>query len=184
MSIRTIINTNLHRKLGSMWIAFGGVLTAGLLLAAPSSASAGTPIKLPFSFTADDLFTDVLPFPVDIYSVVSGTQTLYFDQNGALTRIYIHNTEQDTFTANGKTLVGLPYTFNAELIFDSNGNLIHQYSEGNVENMLLPVHRTNVKRLLSTHFYEVSCSFGFELTRFFFGFRAFIFCGGINAFPI
>ena len=61
-----------------------------------------------------------------------------FDQNGALTRIYIHATEQDTFTANGKTLVGLPYTTNTQLLFDSNGNLIHQYSEGNIEKIPLP----------------------------------------------
>jgi hypothetical protein len=132
------MNPNLRRKLGRMWVAFGGVLTAGLVLAAPSSATADTPIKLPLDFTADDVFTDVLPFPVEIYSVVSGTQILYFDQNSALTRISIHVTEQDTFTANGKTLVGLPYTTNTELIFDSDGNLIHQYSAGNIEKIPLP----------------------------------------------
>ena len=138
IGISNRMNTNLHRKLGRMWVAFGGVLTAGLVLAAPSSATAETPIKLPFGFTADDVFTDVLPLPVEIYSVVSGTQTLYFDQNGSLTRIYIHGTEQDTFTANGKTLVGLPYTTDAEEIFDGDGNLIHYYVSGGLEKIPLP----------------------------------------------
>jgi hypothetical protein len=121
-----------------MWMAFGSVLTAGLVLAAPCSATADTPIKSQYSFTADNVVTDVLPFPVSIHSVVSNTQILYFDQSGALTRVYLHTTEQDTFTANGKTLVGLPYTTDAEEIFDGDGNLIHYYVSGGLEKIPLP----------------------------------------------
>jgi hypothetical protein len=130
------MNTKPHYKLGAKWT--GSVLTAGFLLSAAYSTMADAPIKFSVSFTADSVLTDVLPFPVNIHSVVSVTEILYFDQNGALTRVYNHQTEQDTFTANGKTLVGLPFTFNNDLLFDSNGNLIHNYFDGGVEKIPLP----------------------------------------------
>jgi hypothetical protein len=138
IGISNHMNTILHHKLGKMWMAFGSVLTAGLVLAAPCSATADTPIKSPFSFDFTNVLTDGLPFPVTIHSVGSGTEIDYFDQNGALTRIYQHQTEQDTFTANGKTLVGIPYTTDVEQIFDGDGNLIHFYVSGGVEKIRLP----------------------------------------------
>ena len=116
------MNTKPHFRLGTKWTGFGIVLAASFLLAAASSATADTPFKFSYSFTADNVVTDVLPFPVEIYSVVSDTEIDYFDKNGTLTRIYIHATEQDTFTANGKTLVGLPYTYDIEQIFDGEGD--------------------------------------------------------------
>jgi hypothetical protein len=132
------MNTKPHRKLETNWLAFGSVITACVLLAAPSSATADTPVKSSYSFTADNVFTDVLPFPLEIYSVVSNTEIDYFDKNGTLTRSYIHSIEQDTFTANGKTLVGLPYTTDSEQIFDGDGNLIHYYVSGGLEKIPLP----------------------------------------------
>ena len=132
------MNTNLHHKLATKWTAFGTILTASLFLAAASSATADTPFKVSFAYTADSVLTDVLPFPVNIHSVLSGTEIFYFDQNGALTRIYVNQHEQDTFSANGKSLVGDPFTFNIELIYDSNGNVIHEYSDGGVEKIPLP----------------------------------------------
>ena len=132
------MNTKPHFRLGTKWAGFGIVLAASFLLAAASSATADTPFKFSYSFTADNVVTDVLPFPVEIYSVVSDTEIDYFDKNGTLTRIYIHATEQDTFTANGKTLVGLPYTYDIEQIFDGDGNLIHYYASGGVEKIPLP----------------------------------------------
>ena len=132
------MDTNLYHKLGTNWLAFGSVLTAGLLLAATSPVRADTPTKVSVTFTSDTVLTDVLPFPVNIHSVVKATEIFYTDENGAITRIYAHQDEQDTFTANGKTLVGLPFTFNIEVILDSNGNVIHQYSDGGVEKIPLP----------------------------------------------
>ena len=79
-------NTNLHRGLGRMWMSFGSTVTAGLLLSA-SSTMADTPNNRSLSFTGDTVSTDVLPFAVRIQAVLSGTQIVYFDQNGALTRV-------------------------------------------------------------------------------------------------
>jgi len=103
------MNTKPHHKLGINWSALGSVLAVGCLLAAAApSATADTPIKSTFSYTADAVLTDVCPFDVDFHTVASGTQTTYFDSSGAVTRLYIHQIEQDTFSANGKTLVGIP----------------------------------------------------------------------------
>jgi len=54
-----------------------------------------------------------------------------------LTRIFVHQVEQDTFTANGRTLVGTPFTFDVQELFDNNGNLTHVFSSGLVETIPL-----------------------------------------------
>ncbi len=46
--------------------------------------------------------------------------------------------EQDTFTANGKTLVGLPFTFNMENRTDSSGTWILGTATGIAEKVPLP----------------------------------------------
>jgi hypothetical protein len=46
--------------------------------------------------------------------------------------------EQDTFTANGKTLVSEPYSIDARWFVDSNGNLTKYVSTGPVERVWLP----------------------------------------------
>jgi hypothetical protein len=104
-----------------------------------ATAAAIEPIKEDFSFSDTVVLTNVCPFPVTVEYTITGTQTLYFDQNGNLTRIQVHNVEQDVFTANGKTLVGLPYTFNVHLIFDvESGELTHIYASGVASRVPLP----------------------------------------------
>ena len=62
----------------------------------------------------------------------------YVDNSGALTRIFTHQVEQDTFTANGQTLVGDPFTAEFQLLFDSGGSVIHAYGTGLFETIRLP----------------------------------------------
>lgn len=73
-------------------------------------------------------------FPVTVDYTVSGTEIDYFDQSGTLTRIFLHQTEQDTFTANGRTLVGTPFQFNFDARFDSDGNVTQAFTSRLVEN--------------------------------------------------
>jgi hypothetical protein len=80
----------------------------------------------------------VCSFPINIDSTASGTEIDYFDAGGALTRVFIHRVEQDTFTANGKTLVGIPFAFNIEILFDSNGNVTSSFGNGLYEKIPLP----------------------------------------------
>jgi hypothetical protein len=47
--------------------------------------------------------------------------------------------EQDVFSANGKTLVGLPYNFKTALVFDrTTGELTHIYARGVASRVRLP----------------------------------------------
>ena len=114
------------------------LVTVGAVIFA-LSAVADRPTRIPFEgVTFSTVLTDVCAFPINVDSTISGTETDYVDHSGALTRIFIHQVEQDTFTANGKTLVGTPYTVNTEILFDSNGNVTHVYASGLFETIPLP----------------------------------------------
>jgi hypothetical protein len=101
-------------------------------------AAAAEPTKYPIAFTFSAVIPDVCPFSVNIDGVVSGTGIDHFDKSGALIRTFNHSVEQDTFTANGKTLVGIPYDVNVEMLFDSGGQVTEFYASGGFERILLP----------------------------------------------
>jgi hypothetical protein len=104
-----------------------------------SSAAADKPTRTEFAgLTFTSVLTDVCQFPVTVDSTISGFEIDYFDKSGALTRIFDHVVEQDTFTANGKTLVGIPFTFNVQVLFDSSGNVTNIFENGLVEKIPLP----------------------------------------------
>lgn len=106
-------------------------------LAAP--ATAVPPVKNEFTFSDTAVLTDVCPFPVTVDFTQTGTETLFFDKDGNLTRVQIHNVEQDVFTANGNRLVGLPYTFNLRVLFDpATGELTHVFASGVASRVPLP----------------------------------------------
>ena len=102
-----------------------------------SPAAAAEPTKRPYSGVASNSITGVCSFTFDVSSIMRGTEIDYFDKSGALTRIFAHQVEQDTFTANGKTLVGIPFTFNMEILF-KNGSLKNLFADGVVEKIPLP----------------------------------------------
>jgi hypothetical protein len=88
------------------------------------------------SFTA--VLTDVCPFDVTIDANITFTEIDFFDQSGTLTRVHIHNVEQDTFSANGRSLTGVPFAFNVDILFDSSGDVTHVFASGLVEKVPLP----------------------------------------------
>jgi hypothetical protein len=103
------------------------------------TAAAAPPLREEFTFTDTTVLTDVCPFPVTVEFSLQGTQTLFFDESGNLVMIQIHNVEQDVFTANGKTLVGLPYTFNVQVLFDPDtGEVTHVFASGVASRVPLP----------------------------------------------
>jgi hypothetical protein len=117
---------------------FALVLALSTLGFSASVALADKPAKSEFTVAGEYDFIDVCTFIVHIDTNLNITETDFFSQDGALVRIKNHITEQDTFTANGKMLVGIPFTFNVELLFDSNGNLTHLYATGVIEKVPLP----------------------------------------------
>jgi hypothetical protein len=68
----------------------------------------------------------------------SAVAPAYSDANGELVRVYLHFTSVvDTFSANGHTLVGLPYAGDYQLDFE-NGQLTRIAFSGEVERVVLP----------------------------------------------
>ena len=118
------------------------IVAAAVLGAAAfaQSAAAVAPIREDFTFTdATTVLTDVCSFPVTVVFSGTGTETDFFDENGNLTRVQIHQVEQDVFTANGETLVGLPYTFNLQVLFDrESGEVTHVFANGVASRVPLP----------------------------------------------
>ena len=114
------------------------LVTVGAVIFA-LSALADRPTRTEFTgATFSSVLTDVCAFPINVDSTISGFEIDYVDQSGALTRSFIHQVEQDTFTANGRTLVGTPYTVNTEVLFDSSGNVTQIFGSGLVETIPLP----------------------------------------------
>jgi hypothetical protein len=112
------------------------LVVAGLLAA---SAFAAAPTKTTFS--AMDIpatLTGVCSFDVAVSTDVSGFEIDDTDQSGALTRAYLHTTEQDTYSANGKTITGEPFTYNLDVRFDSAGEVTHVYASGVTARIVLP----------------------------------------------
>ena len=67
-----------------------------------------------------------------------GTEIDFFDRSGALTRVTQHVVQQDTYHANGKTLVGMPFSYDVQVLFDSSGNMTHMFANGVCEKISLP----------------------------------------------
>ena len=118
------------------------VFLLSLVAAGVFAASAGATKPVITHFSDMDLppvtLSGVCSFDVAVTSDVRGTEIDYFDANGALTRVYVHIVEQDTFSANGKEITGEPYTFNIEVLFDADGNVTHIFASGLVEKIILP----------------------------------------------
>ena len=108
-----------------------GVLAAG--------AAADRPVKTAFTgATFTSVMSGVCAFDVQVDSTASGFEIDHFDRSGAITMVDINEVEQDVFSANGKTLTGIPYTFNLQILFDSAGVVTHAYASGNVSKVPLP----------------------------------------------
>jgi hypothetical protein len=117
------------------------VVTAAALgiigLAQP--AAADPPTRQDIDVTDSTVLTDICSFPVTVDLRQTGTETVFSDRNGNITRVEVHAVEQDVFTANGKTLMGLPYTYNIHVLFDRDtGEVTHAYATGVASRVPLP----------------------------------------------
>ena len=90
-------------------LAPAAVLAAAAVLV--QSAAAVPPTRTDFAGSGDfPLAAGTLcSFSIDVHFAQEGTITQFFDDDGALIKRIVEGTEQDTFNANGKTLVGDPY---------------------------------------------------------------------------
>ena len=115
------------------------VAVAASTLFFASPASAAPPLVEPIPDLIDVVELDgVCSDTISIEPAIGGTQRTYFDQDGNVTMLTQHVIEQDTFTANGVTLVGDPFTYNFQVLFDGSGNFTHIYNSGLIEKIRLP----------------------------------------------
>ena len=118
-----------------LMIAF--VVAASVAIFA-SPAAADQPAKSEFTSNGSADITGVCPFTVHVEFTSSNTLISFFDASGTFTRGYMHVVEQDTFSANGKTLVGIPYVYNGTALFDSSGNMTQLIARGLLAKVPLP----------------------------------------------
>jgi hypothetical protein len=126
-------------------LMFGlAVLTASAVAGIFASAASASPAVHfsfgPFTFTETITGASgaLCPFDVTLTSTFSGTGTDFFDQSGTFYREQDNFTAQDTFSANGKSLTGMPYAYNITFLVDSSGNLTGETATGVTEKVPLP----------------------------------------------
>jgi hypothetical protein len=113
------------------------LIAVGTTAVLAQPAAAVEPTTEPIDETDIFVVEDVCSFPVTLTATVVGTETTFYDQSGAVTRIQIHIVEQDVFSASGDSLTGLPFTFNIQVLFED-GEVTHVYASGLVERVPLP----------------------------------------------
>ena len=102
-----------------------------------STVLAADQVKEEYDFTMDLTMNDVCAFPINMFGMVHTVHIMFFDNDGNFTRMNFNSVQTDTFSANGKTLVGLPHTYAGELFMKPAG-VIHLYRNGVQEKVLLP----------------------------------------------
>jgi hypothetical protein len=121
--------------------AFHGAALAASLVGVTlcaSAARADRPVISHYHISDSQLVTDLCSFPITVVESIDVTETDFVNASGAITRLHAHVMEQDTFNANGKTLIGEPYTANIDVRFDNSGNVTQSYGEGVFEIVPLP----------------------------------------------
>jgi hypothetical protein len=84
------------------------MLAVPLAFAFAPTATASGQERIPFSEDlAPEVVNDICSFPVTVSGHIDAVANVLNQHN------VVHFTEQDVFSANGHTLTGLPYTYNA-----------------------------------------------------------------------
>jgi hypothetical protein len=130
----------MNTKISFNRFAFALVLALSTLGLATSIALAQKPVKSEFTLTWDGTLTKEFGCAFDIHvdSIANITETDFLDQNGSLRKWQFHIVQQDTYTANRKSLTGVPFAYNASWLFDSDGQVTNVYADGVSEKIWLP----------------------------------------------
>ena len=129
-------NPGQRRLLIRLLVVVGAVIVGATVFA--SSAAAVAPVTTTGTLVLESDLTGLCPFTVKVTSTITYRELDFSDQTGTHTMSLIHVDEQDVFSANGKTLQGLPFTFETQYLLDSSGNFTHIFSNGLVERVPLP----------------------------------------------
>jgi hypothetical protein len=113
-------------------------LAIGALALAPATALAQKPVKSEFPWQFSGSRSDICGFEVQYVGNANITEIDFFDRDGSLNRMELHIAEQDTFTANGKQLVSMPFAYNFTALVASDGSWTQVHTEGVSEKIWLP----------------------------------------------
>lgn len=123
----------MHRRI------LGAALGVMLLAVGAPTVSAYPAYHDSFEGTYDFSTPDICPFDVTVHATISARYSLFFNSTGDyLVKIVELDTQQDVFTANGKTLVGEPYRYVGFTVFDAEENVTSQHFMGGLERVMLP----------------------------------------------
>ena len=115
-------------------LAFACAGALGLASTAAAVPPTTTTFNVPFALTVSGL----CPFDNTITGTQNGTARTFTDTDGNVTQIVSNFVEQDTFSANGRQLVGDPFRNVGRVLFDKSGNVTHVYETGVIERVPLP----------------------------------------------
>jgi hypothetical protein len=101
-----------------------------------TGAAAARPLKESFGGPSQSTNTTLCGFSIEIETQSSGFQTIHFNEAGSPVRFQAHITAQDTFTANGVTLVGEKYRTMIKGRI-ANGELVEVIGSGVLEKVRL-----------------------------------------------
>lgn len=121
-------------------LALAGALVMGLALVFAPAVSAAAPLYEPLD-RSDGTTLDAgtfCPFAVDMSWHQVGWTNYYATNNGEPVKKLEHYRETDTLSANGVTLVGIPYEVNLFFAVDSDFNLLRIDASGGLLRVLLP----------------------------------------------
>jgi hypothetical protein len=135
MSLRTLGRRG--RRTVLKLIAPAAVLAAAAALAQPAAAMPPTRTDFGGSGAFPLAAGTLCSFSIDVHFAQEGTVTRFFDDDGALIKQIVAGREQDTFSANGKTLVGDAYHFTFVSEFE-NGVRVDYHENGIAERVPLP----------------------------------------------
>ncbi len=114
------------------------MLALGAIGFSATTALAAAPQNYDYSYSGSWTFTDLCSFPVTWNYNESGHEIDFYDENSGVSTYTIHDRMQDTYSANGITLVGDPYVTNYIFKYDSNGNRIYAWEQGQGEMIHTP----------------------------------------------
>ena len=125
-----------RRAIGKVFVLAAALAAAAVLI---QSAAAVPPTTTQFGSSGSfQLAAGTLcSFAIDVSYTQQGTATTFYDNQGAVSRRINDGTEQDTFSANGKTLAGDTYHFMYMAVFE-NGVRVSRYASGIEERVNLP----------------------------------------------
>ena len=115
------------------------VCAVALVALAVPTVSAGPPDRGSWSGEGDDVDATTCGFAVTIHWAVAGDYTVFYDRTATSMTMWIEqDVEQDTFTANGRTLIGLPYRFTGKTVLDPDGDIVSMVASGVLQAVPLP----------------------------------------------